>query len=675
MPSRPVPLLVVALVLVVFGQTWGHDFVTGFDDSLYVTENPVVQRGLTLEGLRWAFVTGHGATWVPLTWLSHMLDVELFGLHAGGHHLMSALLHALNAVLLFFVLRDMTGSVGRSTVVALLFAVHPLRVESVAWVSERKDVLSGFFWIAGTGAWARYARRPGKGRYALVALCMAVGMMCKQMLVTLPFALLLLDFWPLRRCACCGADAGTEGDHCRSVRALVVEKLPLLAISILGSVAAVLSQHRGAEQSTLELELLSLPARLANAVVSYSDYLRKTVWPSDLAAFYPHPGEAFSIAALGVGLAVLVAISAWTFAWRGRAPYLLVGWLWFLGTLVPVIGVLKFGLHGMADRFTYIPHIGLLVAIVWGVSALLESRARGLLPVLGAVAVAALTVLSIFQVRTWRDTETVFAHAAEAVEDNHLAHYNLGLWAREHGDGAGARRHFEEALRIEPDDFWSNVNLGGILLQEGRAQDAAVYLARAVELDPDAFEARANLGHALASAGELAGAAQQLERAIALRPDEPTARQMLVGVLIRLGRAQEAERHLRELRRLAPQNEALVLQLAQVLAMQSDFAGARAELEGALARRPKWPEGYQALGRVLDQSGDPRGASEAYRKAIALSPSMATAHYALAGVLERGGERDAALAAYREAERCARAAGQAALLAEVRARLDALGAE
>lgn len=420
------------LTVLAFLPSLANGFVL-LDDPLYVTGNPRVREGITQDGLAWALTANVANNWHPLTVLSHMLDVEIFGLPPAGHHLTSLLLHLASVLLLFEALRRMTGSAFRSALVAALFAVHPTRVESVAWVAERKDVLSGVFWMLALLAYAAWVRRPSVGRYLLVALAMALGLASKPMLVTLPCVLLLLDLWPLGR---------------RRLGSLVFEKLPLFALSATSSVMTLRYQAT----SLAPLEALPWDLRLSNAVVSYAAYLGKAFLPRDLAVFYPFPMEipAWKVAASAVLLALLTGLAAWK---ARRSPWLLVGWLWFLGTLVPVIGLVQVGRQAMADRYTYLPFIGLFLAVVWGVAELAERRRdvlRAVLTVSSVLAVLALAVMTRAQTRRWTDSVTLFQHALAVTEDNYLAHLGLAKALASQGDREGAAAQYRAALAIRP---------------------------------------------------------------------------------------------------------------------------------------------------------------------------------------------------------------------------------
>ncbi|HEY0512079.1 MAG TPA: hypothetical protein VGH73_09255 [Thermoanaerobaculia bacterium] len=411
-----------------------HNGFVNLDDGLYVTGNRWVRMGITRAGLAWALTANVGNNWHPLTLLSHMLDCQLFGLDPAGHHATSLLLHLANVLLLFAALRRMTGAVWRSAAVAALFAVHPTHVESVAWVAERKDVLSALFWILAMAAYERYARRPSLGRYLPVALAMALGLAAKPMLVTLPFALLLLDVWPLERLSL-------------GWKRLAAEKLPLLALSAASSLITLRYQRT----SLAPLDALPWGLRLANAAVSYAAYLGKTLLPRHLAVFYPLPIEipAWKTAAATALLAAITALALWK---ARRAPWLLVGWLWFLGTLVPVIGLVQVGRQAMADRYLYIPSIGLFLAIVWGIWEVAElgAKRRAVLATASAAAILALAVETWAQAGTWRDSVALYRHALSVTRDNYVAHVGLAKALVGKGDLAGAEAQYRAALALRP---------------------------------------------------------------------------------------------------------------------------------------------------------------------------------------------------------------------------------
>ncbi|TMB07957.1 MAG: tetratricopeptide repeat protein, partial [Deltaproteobacteria bacterium] len=466
--TLPIAVLLALATLLAYWRVVQCGYLN-LDDDLYVTANPAVWGGLTLAGARWALTATHAGLWHPLTWLSHMLDVQLFGPNPAGHHATNLLLHVANVVVLLLVLVRATGALWPSAAVAALFALHPLHVESVAWVAERKDVLSGFFGLTTIWAYVRYAQRPAPGRYALVVLSLALGLMAKPMLVTLPLVLLLLDRWPLRR-----------GMSLR----LVVEKLPLLALAAAASVMGIVAGQRA--DAVGSLARFPLEARLANALVSYARYLGKTLWPSRLAVFYPYPSAwpAWQLAGAAV---LLAAVTTVAIVHMRRRPYLLVGWLWFLGMLFPVSGVVQDGSQAMADHFTYLPLIGLFVMVAWGGQDLL-ARCPVPPPALKASALALLLALGCTtwrQVGYWHDSTRLFTHALEVTSANWLAHNNLGDALAREGKLEEATGHFAESVRLEPSNPDAHYNLGVALHRQGRPAEATLHYREALRLAPD----------------------------------------------------------------------------------------------------------------------------------------------------------------------------------------------
>jgi tetratricopeptide (TPR) repeat protein len=447
----------------VFGQTLGHDFVN-YDDDSYIHTQPEIVRGFSVEGVRWAFTNRHSGNWHPLTSISHMLDCQLYGLNPRGHHLTSVLLHGCTVIGLFFALRQMTGNAARAAFVAAVFAIHPLRAESVAWVAERKDVLSGLLFVLMIAAYTWYARRPSFGRYVVVAVAFALGLMSKPMLVTVPFVLLLLDFWPLRRESGLGR--------------LVIEKLPLLLLSAAASAATILAQTA----TMSSIEKLPLALRLGNAAAAVSTYIWQLFWPSKLAVFYPHPRDQLPLVIIAGSVLLIVGVTIAVIAFRRTRPYLATGWFWFLGMLVPVIGIVQVGLQAHADRYTYLPHIGLLVALTWFVADAMGGwRAKvPLLSIAAAGVLSALTWQATAQVSHWRSSETLWRHAVAVTKDSPVAYNNLGNLL----PAADAVPLYEKALGIDPESVMPMNNLAWILatcpdpsLRDGR---------KAVELATDA---------------------------------------------------------------------------------------------------------------------------------------------------------------------------------------------
>jgi len=492
------PLFLFTALL--FWKSTSFAFVP-YDDNEYVYKNDVVMRGVTGEGIAWAFEGAHVANWHPLTWISHMLDVELFGMDAGAHHRMGVLLHALATSLLFWMLARMTGAPWRSAMVAALFAIHPLHVESVAWVSERKDTLSGVFFMATLLAWLRYVRQPSVSRYVVTAVLFILGLMSKQMLVTLPFVLLLLDFWPLQRPI--------------DVR----EKIPLFAITILASIVTFVSQRGSAVAS---VEAVPLATRIANAIVSYGRYLAKTFWPANLAVLYPFE-MSISNAAVAGSLLVIVAITALVW-WRRRTePYLVTGWLWFLGMLVPVIGIVQIGAQSHADRYTYLPLIGIFIALVWLIP-------RAALIATGTVVLLVLALITNRQLEHWRDGIALFTHTVAVTRDNGVAHGALGVALKDAGRDEEAIPHLQEAVRLEPNETQAYVTLGNLLAGKGDVQNAIAAWQRAIALDPAQADVHNNLGVAYANLGRVADARAEFTRALEVDPSFEPARENLARV-------------------------------------------------------------------------------------------------------------------------------------------------
>lgn len=569
-------LLIAATVIVYCHGLFGE--FLAYDDEQYITLNPIVQHGITADGLKWAFALNcYAANWHPLTWMSHMLDCQLYGLRPFGHHLTNLLLHIASTLLLFFVLARMTGSVWKSAFVAALFAVHPFHVESVAWVAERKDVLSGLFWMLTMGAYVLYSERPGVLRYVAVAVMFALGLMAKPMLVSLPLVLLLLDWWPLER------------NRARSWGALVLEKLPLFALAVASSIVTFIAQQVGGAMG--ESERLPLVLRLANAVLSYSIYILKTIWPASLANPYPHPGASISVPLAALSALLLAAIATAVIYLRGSRSYALMGWLWFVVTLVPVIGIVQVGEQAYADRYTYLPLIGLFIVAAWGVPDLVSSfrkpkqGAKGRASigsgpskgpaVAGLACVIAFMAPACIQVRYWHDSISLFEHALKVTENNSVAHNNLAKGYEKLNDYQKAADHYAEVVRLreswaeghnnyafalgkigrtdesfaeyrkaieikdaelsatalDPNEAKILMNYGMALIAHRMPTEAAIQFAAAVKRDPTNVEAHYNLACSLEQQGKLGEALAQYQEAIRFQPSEPKAHNNL-GVLL-----------------------------------------------------------------------------------------------------------------------------------------------
>jgi tetratricopeptide (TPR) repeat protein len=590
-------------------QVAHHAFLF-YDDGQYVAENGRVRAGLTWSNVKWAFTTLYFSNWHPLTWLSHMLDVELFGLDAGAHHLVNAALHALNGAVLFLVLDRMTGARGRSAFVAALFAVHPIHVESVAWVAERKDLLSTLLALLALAAWQRFARLGGWRRYALVAVAFAASLLAKPMWVTFPFVLLLLDVWPLRRARGFAEGAGVP------LGRLCLEKAPLLALSLASSIVTVVAQDRGGAVVGLEV---GLAERAANAVVSYARYLGKTLWPADLAVFYPQrPLPAWQIAAATL---LVAGVTAALLARAKRWPWAAVGWLWFLGTLVPVIGLVQVGAQAMADRYTYAPSIGLFVIASWGAHALARDRAARLVPAAAGLAVAILAVVAWRQTGRWVDHETLFRHAIAVTEENPRAHGGLAMGLRRAGKLEEARLHAAEAVRLEPDGSRHWLNLALIERDLGRPAEAREAIERAIALNPGLGLASTLRGQIEGDLGRAEDAEQALRRATALAPDDARAWNELGSALVRSGRTAEALDAWGRAVALDPGFASAWSNLA-ILQQGLGNVPAAGEAFGAAARaEPANPLVWRNLGIFEMKAARPAEAANAFVRAVRLDPT------------------------------------------------------
>ncbi len=622
----PVPASFLAvlsvLVLAVFLRTGGNSFIT-LDDNDYVCRNPRVAAGLTAEGLHFAFTTDMDAGWIPLTWLSRMADVSLFGMDAGKQHLVNVLFHLLNTLLLFLVLRRMTGRDWESAAVAALFGVHPLHVESVAWVVERKDVLAGFFWMLAMGAYARYAAEPSPSRYLPVAVFFLLGMMSKPTVVTLPFVLLLLDYWPLCRLRAFGVAKSEEGAPAfrpASAGRLVLEKLPLFALSAAVS-AAVFFMHRNIG-CMADSDVLPLWARGGNALVSCVAYLRKTVWPSDLAVFYPHPGTHLAVWKIAASALVLSGATAAVVAFARRRRWLATGWFWFLGTLVPVIGLVQAGSQSMADRYTYLPLIGVFLIAAWGGSELasLWTNGRRVLSALGGAVILLLAGVSFVQAGYWKDSVTLYARAVEVTENNWLVQNQLGLTYYDLGRCEEAVAAFRKALKIRPGraGIWNN--LGMAYLRLGRHEEGFAAYREALRIDPGFADAWVNSGAAFRKIGRFREAVAAYREAARLAPNDADAWNGLGTSLIDLRSNEEAVGSLKEAVRVMPGHAVAWYHLGLAYANLGRYGDAAAAYGSAVRLAPNDADAWNNLGVVYTKLGENLRAAENFRNALRIRP-------------------------------------------------------
>ena len=589
-------LALVAITWLVFGQTLRHDFVD-FDDHIYVYQNPVINKGLSVAGVIGAFTHPHAGNWHPLTTISHMLDCQLFGLKAGGHHFTNVLLHTIAVLLLFFVLKQMTGAFWPSAFVAAVFAIHPLHVESVAWVSERKDVLSAVFFLLTLGTYVHYTRRRSVGRYLTVALCLALGLMSKPMLVTVPFVLLLLDYWPLNRIK--GQKSAGTGQKTQVrgqwsvVSGLVMEKIPLLALCVPSCIATLLVKH----YAKTSVDQLPFTWRLSNAVVSYVAYIWQMFWPTQLVPFYPHPNDQLPLWQVLLASAFLIAISVLAIHWRKERPYFLTGWFWYIGMLVPVIGLVQVGEQAQADRYTYLPQIGLYVLIVWSVTDLivpttmrdLASRlgaARPLRryskPFCAAIMAAILIALSwraFAQTSYWKNSETLWNHTLAVTPANDMAHTNLGYLFLRRSDFDRAISHFERALEIRSSHAFGHYMRGGALIenslgaaltQKGLLDEAIEHYEKAAEMRPDYGDVYLNLGSVLFRQGRPDEAIALWRKAAATQSDDGSFHIILGDEFLKKGLQKDAIAEYEHATRIFPRDFVARNNLAWLLATSPD---------------------------------------------------------------------------------------------------------
>ena len=650
-----VSLGLIAAVLVVYTQVRQFGFVT-WDDPQYVSENPHVLGGLGWQSIRWAFTTTYAGFWLPLTWLSFMLDVNVWGPGAGGHHVTNVVLHAANTLLLFGLLHRTTRALWRSAFVAALFGVHPLHVESVAWVTERKDVLSTFFGMLALWAYVGYVKRPALVRYLGVVGAFALALLAKPMLVTLPFVLLLLDFWPLKRWQEAetpvaaspgrGAPARRKPERIGAFRKrlfLIAEKIPLFLLVIGSSILTYLAQRQGGAVAPLRIYPLSL--RLENAVVSYVRYLLKMFWPGKMAAFYPYPAGGLPAWQVAASILVLLIAGAFVLAKARRFPYLTVGWFWFVGTLVPVIGVVQVGEQAMADRYTYIPYIGLFIALTWLLADLIPNgfAQKAVAASVSTAAVVVLALLTWVQTSYWQNSITLFEHAIRVTRNNHLAENNLGYALSKAGNWDEAIAHYRRSLQITPNYVHAHNNLGAALAHQGKVEEAMFHYREALRLRPDQPEAQINIGIEMAQQGRSAEALNRLSEAIRFKPDDPKAHYNMGLVLAEQGRWNEAALSYQTALRYKPDYPEAHMSLAVALAQMGKTSQAFEHYHEALRQRPDYAEAHINLGIELAMQNRLQEAARHFSEAARLKPDSAEAHFNLGKALLFLGRKQEAL--------------------------------
>jgi tetratricopeptide (TPR) repeat protein len=626
--------LVLALTTTaVFYQVCTYDFVN-YDDPNYVYENPNIQAGITPKAIKWAFSTGRIGNWHPLTWLSHMLDWQLFGPKPAGHHLTNLIFHVANTLLLFIVLKQMTRRLWPSAFVAALFALHPLHVESVAWVAERKDVLSTFFWMLTMWAYLRYVKHPSVARYLLTLLTFALGLMAKPMLVTLPFVLLLLDYWPLARVPSKRAVGKTDRQskkymdihsHQRILYHLTWEKIPFFALSAVSSIVTFLVQ-RGA---MVPITLVPLKLRISNALVSYVEYIGKMIWPSRLAVFYPHFSNNVSILYTVISVVLLLAVTILILRFAKNRRYLVTGWLWYLGTLVPVIGLVQVGGQAIADRYSYITLTGLFIIIAWGLPDLLAKwRYKKIaLTLLALLIILAMSICTHFQLCHWQNSLTLFQHALDVTGDNYTTRLHLADSLCEQNRLDEAIGKYQKCLQEIPDNPDALNNLGIALGKQGKFDEAVKCFTEALRIKPDFAVTHANIGYALAFQGNLDGAAVHLAEALRLDPNFAQSHYYLGEVLVQRGKISEAITHFEEALRLKPDWVEPMNNLAWFLAASKETTVHNPDKAIRLAQRAceltnyKEPGLLDTLAVAYAATGDFSKAIETAEKALELCQS------------------------------------------------------
>lgn len=578
-----VALLLSLAILAIYFRTRGYAWLS-YDDDTYVYANRWVTRGLSAHGLLWAFQS-LDTNWHPLTWISLMLDVQLFGLRPGPQHLINAGLHMASTVLLLMALTRLTGKPVRSALTAAIFAVHPLHVESVAWVAERKDVLCAFFEMLTLLFYSKYAEERSRWRQAATTLAFACALMAKPMAVTFPFVLLLLDYWPLGRLSCPPRRA--------DVRRLVVEKVPLFGLSLIASILTFIAQRRGG--AVMSFEKLGLAARLAHAPIAWLWYARKSFWPANLAFFYPL--QAQPMRDVVSSLLILAAVTAAAFHWRKRRPYLIVGWLWYLGMLIPVIGIVQTGPQATADRYSYLPITGLSIAIIWLIAEGLADRfvLQAAATLTALVALLTLAIVAYRQAATWKNSETLFERAIAVTNGNYLAENDLGAFLAMTNRHVEAMGHFEKAVAVRQNYPGAQSNLGGELLRAGRLDEAFSHFEAAHRLDPKLVFPMTGLGTVYTFRGEFAKAREQLTEASRRVPDDAGLQEELCFVMAKTGDPAGGAAHCREALRLQPGSAGALLNLGRALAGQGDKAAAMQQYEELLARYPSYPEARAEL--------------------------------------------------------------------------------
>ena len=617
-------LILVFIILCVYWQVSGLQFVS-IDDPVYVVKNIHVNTGLTIDNIKWAFTTPHSANWHPLTWVSHMIDCEIFGMNPIGYHLVNLLLHIVNTLLLFAFLRKTTSCIWRSGFVAALFAMHPLHVESVAWVAERKDVLSTMFLMLTLLSYTHYVKSPCIKRYLLVMWMFAFGLMSKPMLVSVPILLLMMDYWPLCRN--------------KKLSLLVREKIPLFAMATSSCVVTYMVQQSGG--AVRSLDQYGLGVRIANAIVVYVGYIAKMIWPMNLSALYPHPGNTLPIWQVITCALLLVGVTYLALRFSRKNQYIGVGWLWYLVTLVPVIGIVQVGQQAMADRYTYIPLIGLFVIIAWGIPDLL-TRLRftrhAILAVPAAFIIIALCGCTWIQIGYWNNGMTLYEHALKATSGHPMVHFVLADALFDKGEVGQAIKHFKKAIEIQPDLAEAHNGLGFVYAKQGKTDAAIAEFSKALKIKPNLASAHCNFGFVFMAQGNLDEAISHLSKAIKLDPSNAEAQCNLAFALSQRGDCDEAIEHYNQALKVNPDLAQAHIGLGIMLLMQDDTDEAIEHLSRSLEIDPNQAEAQLFMGFALQKQGELHNSIGYIRKAVKLKPDWGYAHSGLANALYQSGD-------------------------------------
>ena len=637
-PAVLVVCAVLAAITIIAYEPVRHNGFVGYDDGRYITENPQVKQGLTLETLKWAFTKPHYFMWHPLTTLSYLVEYEFFGANAVASHLINLLFHIINALMLFWILKKMTGTFWPSAFAAALFAVHPLQVESVAWAAERKNVLSGLFWLLTIAAYIRYAdfgelsrgEKPKAGRYMVLLLVYGLCILTKPTVVVVPFVLLLLDFWPLRRITR------------NTIRRLIIEKIPLFFLAALLCVVTVFAQKSGGVIKTMPH--FAFQYRLENAIVSYISYLFKMAYPVNLAVFYPHPGPRIALWQPLLALIALAVITGLVFYFGRRRRYLITGWLWYVGTLVPVIGLIQVGGQAMADRYMYLPMVGLLIIIAEAMSEIIRKwrYSRYVLFVISAAILVVLMIAARNQVRYWKDDFTLFGHAIDVTKNNENMHYNIGHAYQQKGQFEKAIEHYKETLRIEPGDLQAMNNLGVLLLSQKKTDEALKIFEKAVQLNSHYIDSINNLGLALREKGRVKEAMEKWQQVIDLEPMQPEAHYNIGVTMLRNGRYNQAIEHLNKSLEKKKEWDVYNYLSTSYMAL-GQFKNAMGSYNEAIKLKPGDMNIESNIAMTLTKLGKAEQAEQIWQRILARDPENFKAHYGLGRLLADKKQLDKAM--------------------------------